>query len=318
VRYLRRKLLHLIPVFFLVTFASFATLNLLPGNIVDHLLAHEEGGLPSEETRQALMKEFDLDRPIAVRYAVWLGNLVRGDLGRSLITREKITPAILRRLPVTLQLIVTTQLIAIGLAGPLGIYTAYKAGRRVDKAIAAVAFGFLAAPTFIVAVVLIIVFAISLDWMPAAGYVPLTQDFWGSVKSLLLPAFAIGAHEVVVQMRVLRTDLIATLQEEYISLAKAKGLSSAYILFRHALRPSSFTWVTIIGLQMGFLISGSVVVESIFALPGLGRLLVESIDARDETMVQGIVVVVALGYVFINFAVDMLYAVLDPRVARAA
>lgn len=316
--YFRKKLLHLIPVFFLVTFASFMTLNLLPGDIIDQIMADEDGGLPSAEKREAIKKALDLDKPAAIRYVIWLGDMFQGDLGRSRITREKIAPAIAERLPVTLQLLITTQIIAIGLAAPLGVYTAYRAGRKVDKVIAVGAFGFLAAPTFIVAVVLILIFSIHLKWLPAAGYVDMSKDFWGSVGSLLLPALAIAAHEVVVQMRVLRTDLIATLQQEYISLAKAKGLSSAYILFRHALRPSSFTWVTIIGLQMGFLISGSVVVESIFALPGLGRLLVESIDARDETMVQGIVVVVALGYVFINFTVDMLYAVLDPRVARAA
>jgi peptide/nickel transport system permease protein len=316
VPYVRKKVLSLIPVFLLVTFASFMTLNLLPGNLVDQMLSEEDGGLPSEATRQALMKELNLDKPVPVRYVLWLGRLLQGDLGQSQVTRESISQAIMERLPVTIQLLLTTQIIAIGLSMPLALFTAYRAGRRVDRWIAVVAFGFLAAPTFVVAVLLILIFAIQLHWMPASGYVEFSQDAWGSIKSLLLPALAIAAHEVVVQMRVLRTDLIATLQLEYISLAKAKGLSSAYILFRHAARPSSFTWVTIIGLQMGFIIAGSVVVETIFALPGLGRLLVESIDARDETMVQAIVVVLALGYVAINFTVDMLYAVLDPRVAR--
>lgn len=314
--YVRKKVLSLIPVFLLVTFASFMTLNLLPGNLVDQMLSEEDGGLPSEATRQALMKELNLDKPIPIRYALWLGRLVQGDLGQSQVTRESISRAIMERLPVTIQLLLTTQIIAIGLSMPLALFTAYRAGRRVDRWIAVIAFGFLAAPTFVVAVLLILIFSIQLHWMPASGYVSFGEDAWASIKSLLLPALAIAAHEVVVQMRVLRTDLIRTLQMEYISLAKAKGMSSAYILFRHAVRPSSFTWVTIIGLQMGFIIAGSVVVETIFALPGLGRLLVESIDARDETMVQGIVVVLALGYVAINFTVDMLYAVLDPRVAR--
>lgn len=317
-RYFRKRLLSLVPVFFLVTFASFMLLNLLPGSLVDQLLVDEQGGFPTEQERQALREHLNLDKPVILRYAIWVGNLVQGDLGRSRITRERIVDAIAGRLPVTVQLLLMTQIIAIGLAIPLGLFTAYRAGGPIDRVVTTVAFGVLAAPTFVIAVVLIFVYAISLKWLPGAGYVSLAENPIESIQSLLLPAFAIAAHEVVIQMRVLRGDMISTLQEDFIMLAKAKGMSSAHILFHHALRPSSFTWVTVMGLQMGFLISGAVVVESIFALPGVGKLMLDSIDARDETMVQGIVVFVALAYVAINFTVDMLYAVLDPRLARRA
>ena len=315
-RYFRSKLLNLIPVFFLVTFGSFMMLELLPGNPVDALLFDEDAAAPDPAVRQAMMEELGLDKPVIVRYGIWMANLVQGDLGRSYETQQVVTQALAQRIPVSFQLVIMAQTIAILLAIPLGMLCAYRHGRPVDRWISAIAFGILAIPVFVVAVSMTFLFAVTLQWLPASGFVPFSRSFWGNLESMLLPAIAIGTAEVPILLRVLRSDMISVLQEDYISLAKAKGMSTASILFTHALRPSSFTLVTIIGLQIGNLITGSVILDTIFGLPGVGKLLIEAIDARDEIMVQGIVTFIALIYVVVNFTVDMTYAVIDPRVAR--
>lgn len=315
-KYLQAKLLNLVPVFFLVTFASFMLLELLPGNAADAILFDEEAAAPSKEARDALIKELGLDRPVVVRYFVWMGNMVRGDLGRSYETQQVVTKALAQRIPVSLQLVIMAQTIAILFAIPLGMLCAYRHGQSLDRWISGAAFAVLAIPVFVVAVTMIFLFAVTLQWLPASGFVPITKSFWGNLESMLLPAVAIGIVEIPILLRVLRSDMISVLQEDYISLAKAKGMPTISILFRHALRPSSFTLVTIIGLQIGSLITGSVILETIFGLPGVGKLLIEAIDARDEIMVQGIVTFIALVYVLVNFTVDMTYAVIDPRVAR--
>ncbi|MDP6925881.1 MAG: ABC transporter permease, partial [Rhodospirillales bacterium] len=224
--------------------------------------------------------------------------------------------AIALRLPVTLQLLLMAQFLAVAFAVPAGIFTAYRAGKATDQVVTTLTFIFLAAPSFVIAIVLAFTFAVLLNWFPATGYVPITEDLWGNIRSFTLPAISLALIEWPILSRVLRNDMIATLQEDYISLAKAKGLSDVYILFRHALRPSSFTLITIVGIQLGNLISGAVIVESIFALPGIGSLLIESIHGREVLMVQGIVALIAVAYVAINLAVDLLYGMLDPRVLR--
>jgi len=227
-----------------------------------------------------------------------------------------VSDAIVLRLPVTLQLLVMAQFLAVLFAIPAGIVAAYRAGKVTDKFITTLTFAFLAAPSFIIAIVLAFLFAVILNWFPATGYVPFSTDPFENLRSFVLPALALALIEWPILSRVLRNDLIETLQENFISFAKAKGLSHSYILLRHALRPSSFTLITIVGIQLGNLISGAVIVESIFALPGIGTLLVNSIHAREMLMVQGIVVIMAVAYVIINLAVDILYGVLDPRVRQ--
>lgn len=315
-RYFRNKALDLIPVFLLVTFASFIMLELLPGDLVDAILFDEDSAAATMESREALRKELGLDKPVIVRYFKWVGNLVRGDMGRSYVTQELVTKALARRIPVSLELVILAQMIAIMLAVPLGIFSAYRHGRPIDRWISTIAFGVLAVPVFVFGISLIFLFSVTLQWLPSSGFVPITKSVWGNVRSFILPAFAIGIAEVPILLRVLRSDMISTLQEDYISLAKAKGMSSWYILVHHALRPSSFTFITVLGLQVGRLLAGSVILETIFGLPGVGKLLIESIDLRDEFMVQGVVTFIALVYVVANFTVDMMYAILDPRVAQ--
>ena len=315
--YIRRKLIHLIPIIFAVTLLSFLSVNLLPGDVAETIAGvGTDIAVMDEAIVQNIRKDLGLDRPVIVRYLSWVGNALRGQLGQSYQTGQLVSEAIALRLPVTIQLLVMAQFMAILFAIPAGIFAAYRAGKMPDRVLTTLAFAFLAAPSFIIAISLAFIFAVLLNWFPATGYVPFTENFLGNIRSFILPALALALIEWPILYRVLRNDLIATLQEDFISLAKAKGLGPLHILFGHALRPSLFTLITIVGIQLGNLISGAVIVESIFALPGLGSLLVASIHAREILMVQGIIALMAIAYVAINLIVDLLYGVLDPRILR--
>ena len=315
--YIRRKLIHLIPITFAVTALSFFFIDLLPGDVADAIAGvGTDNAVVDDKAVQAIREDLGLDRPIVIRYFSWLGNAFQGELGKSYQTGQLVSDAIGLRLPVTLQLLLMAQFLAVLFAIPAGILAAYRAGNVTDRFVTTLTFAFLAAPSFIIAIVLAFLFAVILNWFPATGYVPFSEDPIENLRSFTLPALALALIEWPILSRVLRNDLIETLQENFISLAKAKGLSNIYILLRHALRPSSFTLITIVGIQLGNLISGAVIVESIFALPGIGTLLVSSIHAREILMVQGIIAVLAVAYVTINLAVDILYGALDPRIRQ--
>jgi peptide/nickel transport system permease protein len=217
-------------------------------------------------------------------------------------------------LPVSIELMLVAELFAFGISIPLAIVCAVRAGSGFDRFMTGAAFAKLSLPSFMVGILLIYIFAVQLRWLPATGYVPFAEDPWGNLRAFVLPALTLAFGEWPVLMRVLRSDMISTLQEDYIAMAKAKGLKPARILLVHALKPSSLTLVTVAGINIGRLIGGALIVETIFALPGIGRLLVGAIYARDFIMLQGVVLFVAAGFVIINFIVDLLYAVLDPRI----
>lgn len=311
-RNILRKLLRLIPVLLLVTAATFLLLNLLPGDVALAMLGNEATPAAIAQVRADL----NLDQPLVLRYLQWLGGFLQGDLGRSYITRVPILEQIVDRLPVTIELMLLSQCLALLLAILAAILCTYKAGGRLDRLISSIALLLLAAPVFITAIVLMFVFALTLRWLPSTGYVPLTVDPLANLAHFALPALSIALVEFPVLFGVLRADLIKTLQQDFIALAKAKGLSPWFILVRHALRPSSFTLVTIAGLQIASAIAGALVVETIFGLPGVGRMLTGAVYNRDMMVVQGCVAVISVGYVLVNFAVDMIYAVLDPRIRQ--
>jgi peptide/nickel transport system permease protein len=209
---------------------------------------------------------------------------------------------------------VMAQLTAVGIAIPAALLSVRKPGGVFDRISASAAFGFLAVPSFMLGIVLIYVFSVRFDLLPATGFTPMSEGLWDNLESMILPALTLGLIEWTVLMRVLRSDLLTTLKEDFILLARAKGLPPWRVLIGHALRPSSFTLITVLGLNIGGLIGGAVIVEQIFALPGVGRLLLGAIFNRDLILVQGTVTFIATSFVVINFLVDMLYAVLDPRV----
>jgi peptide/nickel transport system permease protein len=305
-----RRLLYLVPVLIAISLLTFSIAALLPGDLAVAILADEA----TPEKVAALRHEMGLDQPIALQYLHWLGGVGKGNLGRSFRTGEKVLSAILQRLPVTLELMLFAQLIALAIGMPLGILCAVRNGRFFDRLMTAIAFGKLSVPAFMLAIVLIYVFSVRLKLLPATGYVPLGEDVVGNLRSFILPAVTLGFGEWPVLMRVPRSDMIVTLQEDYIAMARAKGLKSWRILIVHALKPSSLTLVTVTGINIGRLIGGAVLIETIFALPGIGRLLIGAIYGRDFVILQGVVLFVATAFVLVNFTVDMLYGVLDPRI----
>ena len=311
--FLAHRLGYLVPVLLAVTLLTFLIASLLPGDLAYAML----GDQATPEAVAALRRDMGLDQPLWWRYLHWLGGIVQGDFGRSFRTGEPVLSAILARLPVSLELMLLAELVALLIAIPVAIHCAQHSGGSFDRVLTGIAFAKLSIPNFMAAILLIWLFAVELRLLPATGYVPFGEDGLGNLRSMVLPALTLAFAEWPVLMRVLRSDMIATLQEDYITLAKAKGLKQRRILFVHALKPSSLTLITVAGINIGRLIGGAVIVESVFALPGIGRLLIGAIYTRDFMILQGVVLFVAAGFVLVTFLVDMLYAVLDPRIRHA-
>jgi peptide/nickel transport system permease protein len=311
--FVAQRIAYVLPVLIAVSLLTFLIASLLPGDLAYAML----GDQATPETVAALRHDMGLDQPVFWRYLHWLGGIVQGDFGRSFRTGESVLGAILARLPVSLELMLLAEVVSLAMAIPLAIQCAVRSGGGLDRFVTGLAFAKLSLPSFMVAIALIYVFAVELRLLPATGYVPFAEDHLGNLRAFVLPALTLAFAEWPVLMRVLRSDMIATLQENYIALAKAKGLRARRILLVHALKPSSLTLVTVTGINIGRLIGGAVIVESIFALPGIGRLLITAIYTRDFMIMQGVVLFVAAGYVFVNFLVDMLYALLDPRIRHA-
>jgi peptide/nickel transport system permease protein len=307
-----QRLSHLAVVLLLLSLVTFLMLELLPGNLVDALLG--DNARPQDIAQ--LEKQLGLDKPLAERFTHWLGQAVQGDLGRSPLSGEGVAESIAHRLPVSIQLMLFAQVVALLIALPLGVLAGYREGAAVDRLISAGSFGVLAVPNFVLGLVLILVFAIWLRWFPATGYVPFGSDPLGSLRSMTLPALTLALVEAPIYLRLLRSDICNTLKEEFIMVARAKGLSDWQILLRHALRPSSFSLITVMGINVGHLIGGAVIIETLFALPGVGRLLIEAITKRDYITLQGVVLFIGASFVVVNLLVDAVYAALDPRIAR--
>jgi peptide/nickel transport system permease protein len=320
--YVLRRLIVVIPTLVIVSAFTF-WLNNSRGS--KHDLAFNILGPGATEAGVAqVVKEFHLDEPMYRRYMLWLSGAVRGDFGKSAIQGQQVSTAIAKALPVTLQLMLYAQIVALVLAIPAGVYAAYRANKSGDRITSTAALTAISIPNFVLAVVLVLFFAIGgisvlghqVGWeiLPASRYVPFGQSPADHFKSMLLPTLALGLGLAAGYMRVLRSDMISTLQENFITTAKAKGVPDRRILFAHALRPSSFTLLTVVGINSATLIGGTLIIETIFSLPGLGTTIGTAIFQKDFLVVQGVVVVIAVGFVLINFLVDVLYAALDPRV----
>ena len=305
-----RRLLGILPVLLAVSLLTFLIASLLPGDLALVIL----GDQATPENVAALRHDMGLDQPLWWRYLSWLGHVLQGDLGRSFRTGQTVLQAVSERIPVSLELMLMAEFIGLLIGVPLAIACAARAGGAFDRFMTGGAFAMLSMPSFLLAILLIYLFAVELHWLPATGYVPFTEEPLANLRFFVLPALTLALAEWPGIMRVLRSDMIATLQEDYIALAKAKGLKPSRILFVHALKPSSLTLVTVTGINIGRLLGGTLIVELIFALPGIGRLLVGAIYTRDLVILQGVVLLVACGFVIVNFIVDMLYAVLDPRI----
>ncbi len=315
-RVLGTRLLRLVATLFAVTFLSFLMTSLLPGDPAVAVLGVE--GVQNEELLLEVREELGLNDPIPVRYVNWLGRALTGDLGESYINRGvPVAETIQQRIPVTAQLATMAIAIAILLAIPLGVLGAYKESRWPDTFSSAFAQVALSVPNFITGIFLIWLFSVTLRWLPASNWTRLSDDVWGNFKTSIMPATALAMTQMAIFSRLVRSDMIATLQENFVLAAKAKGLTDRFILLRHALRPSSLSLMTILGINFGALLGGTVVIETLFAIPGLGFRLINAISQRDIMVIQGITVFIAVVYVVVNTVVDLLYAVVDPRIRRS-
>lgn len=310
------RLARLAATLIAVSFLTFMMTALLPGDPINAIL-------PPDAERDPLViaqirDEYGLDDPVMIRYKDWLGRAVQGDLGTSYATKgAKVSDQIKNRFPVTAQLALMAVGMALVVAVPVGILGAYKQSSTMDKVSSAQMQVALSVPSFIAAIFLSWVFALKLDWLPNSSWNRISDGIGPNLKNAFLPSLALALTQMAIFSRLIRSDMISTLQENYILSARAKGLTDRFILFRHALRPSSLSLITIIGINFGALLGGTVVIEQIFALPGLGTKLLESIFKRDLLMVQGITVFIATVYVVINSLVDIAYIVIDPRIRKS-
>jgi len=312
IRYLLRRIAYLVIVLFAATFMISAMLSLVPGDPA----AAVAGENATPEQLAAVRKAMHLDQSLVGRYLTWVGHALRGDLGNSLLGARPISASIGQYLPVTLELVIVAQLLALGYAIVTSVYAADHPGGIVDRVTTTFSSIVMSTPQFVLGLVLILWFSVKLRWLPVAGWTPLTDNIWGNLKAITLPVLAIAAGPAGNYQAVLRSDMGRTLREDYIVMAEAKGLSPLRIRLRHALRPSLFSTVTLAGVTTARLIGGAVIVENMFALPGIGRMLVDSVNYHDYTAVQGVVAVIAVGCVLINTSIDLIYAMLDPRVGR--
>lgn len=308
-RRILRGLPAIVAVLLAVSMISFALVAFLPGDLALLML----GDAANPETVAIARHELGLDRPLPARYLLWLGNALQGDFGNSLRSGEPVIDAILGRLPVTLELMLLTIVLSLLLSIPLGVWTGYRREGLTDRAVLSLSMVFVSMPSFLLGVLLVYLVALQLQWLPATGFIPLKESVIGNLQSMALPVLALALHDVPVYLRVLRSDIIQTLQQNFILLARAMGLPTAKILVRNALRPASLNLVTTVGLGVGRLLGGALTIEVLFGLPGLGQLLVESIYQKEYLVMQAIVLFVAAGFVLINLLVDVLYVALDPR-----
>jgi peptide/nickel transport system permease protein len=314
-RRIRSRLVHLLLVLLAVTFLSFVVVDLLPGDAA--VVVAGDNATP--EQVQQVREQLQLDRPLLIRYVDWLGGVVTGDLGQSFRTGQPVTEALGQRIPVSFQITIVAQLLALLVAVPLAVYSAYRPGRVVDRTSMTVGFGAAAMPQFVLGMVLIVLFAGGFSSiLPATGFTPFFEDPGQNLRSIILPCLTLMVAEAAVYRQLLRSDMISTLQEDFILMARSKGLSPRTILLRHALRPSSFSLITLSGVNIGRLLGGTVIVETLFAIPGLGQLIVQAVFNRDYMILQGALLFVAVAYVVINMLIDLLYLFLDPRVRRDA
>ncbi|WP_354241723.1 ABC transporter permease [Agromyces sp. PvR057] len=308
-----RRVGYALLVILLVTIGVQALMALAPGSVAEVIL----GEAATPEAVAAMNSELGYDRPFIVQYLDWLFSALQGDLGVSPITHIPVMEAIMQRLPVTLELAVLALGIALIVAIPLAVFSAAFPNSPLDRGINGVTSAFLSIPAFVAGPVLVYLFAVTMKSLPALGWTPISEGLGENLRSAILPALAVALTEIAAFHRVLRADLIGTLREDYVAAARSKGMSRSYVMFRHAFRPSSFSLLTISGLSLARLIGGTIIVESLFVLPGIGQLISTSIIQRDVVTVQGVVAFIAIGFVVINMVVDLGYGVIDPRVRRA-
>jgi peptide/nickel transport system permease protein len=308
--YILRRILSTLPVMGIVALFVFSLLYIAPGDPAAVIAGDQASPADVERIRQSL----GLDQPFLVQFGTWLWRILHFDLGTSIFTNLPVVSLIAQRIEPTLSLMTITLVLTISIAVPLGVVAAWKAGSWVDRIIMAFAVFAFSLPVFVVGYVLAYVFALELEWLPVQGYTPLAEGFWPWLKNLILPAVALGGVYIALIARITRASMLEVLQQDYVRTARAKGLGQSNILFVHALKNAAVPIVTVIGIGIALLIGGAVVTESVFAIPGLGRLTVDAILRRDYPVIQGIVLLFSFLYVLVNLMVDVTYTLVDPRI----
>lgn len=308
--YILRRLLTLIPVLLLVSIMTFMLVHLTPGDPVSQLLGDDATGAEIEAVRDRL----GLNEPLYEQYFTWLFNVIQGDLGQSLFADEPVAGMILSRVEPTLFLTFMALLFTLVIGLPAGVFSAIKHNSAIDQSLMIVALLGVSMPNFWLGLNLILLFSVYLGWFPVGGYTPISESLFGAIESLILPAFALGFSQAALVARITRSSMLEVLRNDYVRTARAKGLGNRVVYYRHALKNALLPTVTVIGVVVAVLIGGAVVTETVFTLPGAGRLVVNSVLRRDYPVVQGAILIVALLYVLINLLVDILYVYIDPRV----
>jgi peptide/nickel transport system permease protein len=308
--YLIKRIFSLIPVLLVVSLVIFMISHLTPGDPTAFILGSEATVKQMEDLREQL----GLNLPVYMQYIHWIGGVFQGDLGASLFMKESVIKAILDHLKPTLTLAALAQIIALVIAIPIGIAAARRRGSIADQFIMGFSLLGLAIPSFLLGLCFILLFGVKLQWLPIAGYQPLSTGLWNHFKYLIMPAVSLGFILVALIARMTRSSMLEVLNANYIKTARSKGVNETNVVYRHALRNAFLPVLTVIGQSLGFLIAGAVIIETIFNIPGIGQLIINSVKRRDYPVIQGVVLFVTIIYVFINLIIDMLYVVIDPRV----
>jgi peptide/nickel transport system permease protein len=308
--YIARRLILTVFILFSLSIVIFVSMHAIPGNMVEVLLGLEA----TPENVAALKKALGLDMPVYVQYLKWLSNVAQGNMGDSLRTGRPVLGEIIYRFPLTLELIFFSMVISLLIAIPMGIVSAVKQNSWVDHILRPISIVGLSVPSFWWGILFIILISYYIPWFYSGGYVSIFKDFWGNFKAIFPPALALGIAFAAVVARFTRSSLIEVLQEDYITTARAKGMTELLVVGKHGLRNSLINVLTIVGLQAGFLLGGAVLVETVFSLPGVGRLALDAVHQRDYPMVQGSILMISFLFVMMNLVVDLLYGLLDPRI----
>ena len=308
--YVGRRVLATIPVMAIVALFVFSLLYIAPGDPASIIA----GDQATPEQIAQIRVNLGLERPFVVRFGEWVWQILHGDLGTSIFTALPVRQMIAQRIEPTLSLMIVTLIFSVCVAVPLGVVAAWKAGSLIDRLVMALAVVGFSVPVFVVGYVLAYVFALEFDWLPVQGYAPIANGFWPWLQNLILPAISLGLIYIALIARITRATMLEVLSQDYIKTARAKGLGQRAILFVHALKNAAVPIVTVIGLGIALLIGGAVVTESVFVIPGLGRLTVDAILRRDYPVIQGIVLLFSFTYVLVNLGVDLIYTLVDPRI----
>jgi peptide/nickel transport system permease protein len=309
--YTLKRLLIIIPLALIMCTIIFFIMRLVPGNPAASYLGPSATPDEIAEFEEAM----GLDKPIVVQYGIWLGNLVKGDLGTSFHHREPVTELIAYRLPTTLKLVFISTGISLMIGVTLGLISALKQNSLLDRIVVTVSTAMMAIPNMWMALIMILLFGVVLYWLPVGGYRTFAESGIESIKYIILPITAIATSQIGILTRMVRSRMLDVLHQDYVLTARAKGLPTTTIVIKHAFRNTLVTVLTVSGMMVATLIGGAVIIEIIFAIPGMGRLLVQAIKARDFALVQGGIIVIVLGYLLVNLIIDILYAVVDPRVS---